>query len=94
LFLDAVFLTWFFRQDSLNLASFAFSFGVRVCLESVAVDDISRAKQFDTAMMFIQCSENLQSCNRKKVRLCNGSLSMIARTDNQKYDILSLQKNK
>jgi hypothetical protein len=39
----------------------------------------SRAKQFDPDMMFIQCSENLQSYNRKKVRLCNGSLSMIAR---------------
>ncbi len=30
----------FFRQNSLNLASFSFLFGVRVCLASVSVDDV------------------------------------------------------
>jgi len=38
--LSRFFFHGLFDQNSLNLASFAFSFGVRVCLASVAVDDV------------------------------------------------------
>ena len=41
----AFFSTWLFKQgyfsqDSLNLPFFSFSFGVRVCLVSVSVDNV------------------------------------------------------
>jgi hypothetical protein len=39
-FFDTVFLAWFFSPKFLKFASFPFSFGARVCLASVSVDDV------------------------------------------------------
>jgi len=39
----------FFRQNRLNLACFPFSFGARVCLASVSVDDVRDAINVSSA---------------------------------------------